>query len=89
MSKLKIKVTNPVVELDGDEMTRIIWKFIKNKLITPYLDIDIKYYSKIYASNYQVKTRIRKSKTESFDIVHILSQENQTQQLHILVQVPH
>ena len=44
MSKPKIKVTNPVVELDGDEMTRIIWKFIKNKLITPYLDIDIKYY---------------------------------------------
>ncbi|HEY8270019.1 MAG TPA: NADP-dependent isocitrate dehydrogenase [Pseudobdellovibrionaceae bacterium] len=40
----KIKVTNPVVELDGDEMTRVIWSFIKNKLITPYLDIDIKYY---------------------------------------------
>lgn len=40
----KIKVQNPVVELDGDEMTRIIWKFIKDKLITPYLDIDIKYY---------------------------------------------
>lgn len=40
----KIKVANPVVELDGDEMTRIIWKFIKDKLITPYLDIDIKYY---------------------------------------------
>ncbi|MDG0815119.1 NADP-dependent isocitrate dehydrogenase [Bdellovibrio svalbardensis] len=40
----KIKVANPVVELDGDEMTRIIWKFIKEKLITPYLDIDIKYY---------------------------------------------
>src|ERR1700736_4727405 len=40
----KIKVANPVVELDGDEMTRIIWKFIKNKLILPYLDIDIKYY---------------------------------------------
>ena len=40
----KIKVANPVVELDGDEMTRIIWKFIKNKLITPYLDIDIKYF---------------------------------------------
>ncbi|MBK8053903.1 MAG: NADP-dependent isocitrate dehydrogenase [Saprospiraceae bacterium] len=40
----KIKVTNPVVELDGDEMTRIIWKFIKDKLIVPYLDIDIKYY---------------------------------------------
>ena len=40
----KIKVVNPVVELDGDEMTRIIWKFIKDKLILPYLEIDIKYY---------------------------------------------
>jgi len=40
----KIKVSNPVVELDGDEMTRIIWKFIKDKLIYPYLDIDIKYF---------------------------------------------
>ncbi len=40
----KIKVSNPVVELDGDEMTRIIWKFIKDKLILPYLDLDIKYY---------------------------------------------
>jgi isocitrate dehydrogenase len=43
MSK-KIKVLNPVVELDGDEMTRVIWTFIKEKLIFPYLDIDIKYY---------------------------------------------
>ncbi|MBA4490424.1 NADP-dependent isocitrate dehydrogenase [Paracoccus sp. S1E-3] len=40
----KIKVDNPVVELDGDEMTRIIWEFIKKKLILPYLDIDLKYY---------------------------------------------
>ncbi|MFT4033317.1 MAG: NADP-dependent isocitrate dehydrogenase [Siphonobacter sp.] len=40
----KIKVANPVVELDGDEMTRIIWKFIKEKLILPYIDVDIKYY---------------------------------------------
>jgi len=40
----KIKVTNPVVELDGDEMTRIIWAFIKEQLILPYLDLDIKYY---------------------------------------------
>jgi isocitrate dehydrogenase len=40
----KIKVANPVVELDGDEMTRIIWHFIKEKLIHPYLDIDLKYY---------------------------------------------
>src|SRR3989338_8757239 len=41
---LKIKVKNPIVELDGDEMTRIIWAFIKQKLILPYLDIDLKYY---------------------------------------------
>ena len=40
----KIKVSNPVVELDGDEMTRIIWRFIKDKLILPYLELDIKYY---------------------------------------------
>src|SRR6478672_8945747 len=40
----KIKVANPVVELDGDEMTRIIWKFIKDKLILPYIEADIKYY---------------------------------------------
>ena len=40
----KIKVANPVVELDGDEMTRIIWDFIKKKLILPYLDVDLLYY---------------------------------------------
>ena len=40
----KIKVNSPVVEMDGDEMTRIIWEFIKDKLILPYVDIDIKYY---------------------------------------------
>jgi isocitrate dehydrogenase len=40
----KIKVKNPVVELDGDEMTRVIWKEIKEKFIYPYLDIDLKYY---------------------------------------------
>ena len=40
----KIKVANPIVELDGDEMTRIIWHFIKDKLIHPYLDLDLKYY---------------------------------------------
>ena len=40
----KIKVANPVVEMDGDEMTRIIWQFIKDKLIHPYLDIELKYY---------------------------------------------
>lgn len=40
----KIKVVNPVVELDGDEMTRIIWKFIKDQLVLPYLELDIKYF---------------------------------------------
>ena len=40
----KIKVKNPVVELDGDEMTRIIWQSIKDKFIHPYLDVDLKYY---------------------------------------------
>ncbi|MBU2993164.1 NADP-dependent isocitrate dehydrogenase [Octadecabacter sp. 1_MG-2023] len=40
----KIKVANPIVEMDGDEMTRIIWKFIKDKLILPYLDLDLLYY---------------------------------------------
>jgi len=40
----KIKVKNPIVELDGDEMTRIIWRFIKDKLILPYLEVDLKYY---------------------------------------------
>src|SRR6187399_2314149 len=40
----KIKVKNPVVELDGDEMTRILWAFIKEKLILPYLDVDLRYF---------------------------------------------
>lgn len=44
MELKKIKVSNPVVEMDGDEMTRIIWKMIKDLLILPYLDIDIKYF---------------------------------------------
>src|ERR1700756_1289281 len=40
----KIKVTNPVVDLDGDEMTRIIWKYIKDKLIHPFLDVQLQYF---------------------------------------------
>jgi len=40
----KIKVKNPLVEIDGDEMTKIIWQFIKDKLILPYLEINIKYF---------------------------------------------
>src|SRR6202162_1229649 len=44
ISMAKIKVTNPVVELDGDEMTRIIWQYIKDKLITPFLDVELMYF---------------------------------------------
>ncbi|MEQ1518469.1 MAG: NADP-dependent isocitrate dehydrogenase, partial [Usitatibacteraceae bacterium] len=40
----KIKVKNPIVEMDGDEMTRIIWQMIREKLILPYLDVDLKYF---------------------------------------------
>ncbi|MBI3671886.1 MAG: NADP-dependent isocitrate dehydrogenase, partial [Rhizobiales bacterium] len=40
----KIKVVQPIVELDGDEMTRIIWRFIKEKLILPYLDVELLYF---------------------------------------------
>jgi len=40
----KINVKNPVVEMDGDEMTRIIWKMIRDKLILPYLDVELKYF---------------------------------------------
>ena len=44
MLRTKIRVANPVVELDGDEMTRIIWKWIKDKLVFPFVDLDVKYY---------------------------------------------
>ena len=40
----KIKVKNPIVEMDGDEMTRVVWEFVKDKLILPYIDLNIKYY---------------------------------------------
>ena len=44
MALSKIKVANPVVDLDGDEMTRIIWRLIKDKLVFPYLDLELDYY---------------------------------------------
>ena len=43
----KIKVASPIVELDGDEMTRIIWALIKERLILPYLDVELKYFDKV------------------------------------------
>jgi isocitrate dehydrogenase len=54
----KLKVDNPVVELDGDEMTRIIWKFIKDQLIFPYLDLDVKYYDLGVESRDKTEDRI-------------------------------
>ena len=54
----KIKVLNPIVELDGDEMTRIIWAFIKDKLILPYLEVDLKYYDLGIEKRDQTEDRI-------------------------------
>ncbi|MFZ8960542.1 MAG: isocitrate dehydrogenase (NADP(+)) [Flavobacteriaceae bacterium] len=54
----KIKVANPIVEMDGDEMTRIIWKFIKEQLILPYIDLDIKYYDLSVTSRDETQDQI-------------------------------
>ncbi|MCC6002293.1 MAG: NADP-dependent isocitrate dehydrogenase, partial [Pararhodobacter sp.] len=64
----KIKVANPVVELDGDEMTRIIWDFIKKKLILPYLDIDLKYY------DLGIEERDRTDDQITIDAAHAIKQ---------------
>ena len=58
----KIRVDNPVVEIDGDEMTRIIWKFIKDQLILPYLDLNIKYFDLSVTS---------RDATEDLSLIHI------------------
>ena len=64
----KIKVANPVVELDGDEMTRIIWDFIKKKLILPYLDVDLKYY------DLGIEERDRTNDQITIDAAHAIKQ---------------
>ncbi|MCC7319553.1 MAG: NADP-dependent isocitrate dehydrogenase [Rubellimicrobium sp.] len=64
----KIKVAGPVVELDGDEMTRIIWDFIKKKLILPYLDIDLKYY------DLGIEERDRTADQVTVDAAHAIAQ---------------
>jgi isocitrate dehydrogenase len=61
----KIKVDNPIVELDGDEMTRIIWKFIKDRLIFPYLDLEIKYYDLGMESREATKDQITVDSAEA------------------------
>ena len=55
----KIKVKTPLVELDGDEMTRIIWQWIRERLIQPYLDVDLKYYDLRVESATRPRTRSR------------------------------
>lgn len=67
----KIKVANPVVELDGDEMTRIIWKFIKEQLILPYLDLDIKYYDLGIESRDQTNDQITIDSAEAIKKYHV------------------
>ena len=66
----KIKVKNPIVELDGDEMTRVIWNFIKNKLIKPYLELDIKYY------DLGIKSRDRTSDQITIDCANAIKKYN-------------
>ncbi|MCB7136656.1 NADP-dependent isocitrate dehydrogenase [Cellulosimicrobium marinum] len=66
----KIKVVNPVVELDGDEMTRIIWQFIKDRLIHPYLDVDLKYY------DLSIQNRDATDDQVTVDAAHAIKQYN-------------
>jgi isocitrate dehydrogenase len=67
----KIKVTNPIVELDGDEMTRIIWKFIKDQLILPYLELDIKYYDLGIESRDETNDQITIDAAEAIKKYHV------------------
>ena len=67
----KIKVQNPVVELDGDEMTRIIWKFIKEQLILPYLDLDIRYYDLGIENRDATDDRVTVEAAEAINQYHV------------------
>ena len=67
----KIKVAQPVVEIDGDEMTRIIWKFIKDQLILPYVDLDIKYYDLSVTSRDKTKDQITVDAANAIKKYHV------------------
>ena len=67
----KIKVSNPIVELDGDEMTRIIWKFIKDQLILPYMELDIKYYDLGVESRDETNDQITIDAAEAIKKYHV------------------
>ena len=70
MKMAKIKVANPVVDLDGDEMTRIIWKMIKEYLILPYLDLEIEYY------DLSVENRDATNDQVTIDAAHAIQKHN-------------
>src|ERR1700749_2225409 len=67
----KIKVANPVIELDGDEMTRIIWQLIRDKLIHPYLDIDLKYFDLSVENRYATNDQVTIEAAETFKAVGV------------------
>lgn len=67
----KIKVTNPIVELDGDEMTRIIWKFIKDQLILPFIELDIKYYDLSIQSRENTRDQITVDAANAIKKYHV------------------
>ena len=65
----KILVTNPVVEIDGDEMTRIIWKFIKEQLILPYIDVELFYYD--FGIDLEIKPKIKLQLMQLMQLINI------------------
>ena len=82
-SMSKIKVKNPIVELDGDEMTRIIWAFIKERLIQPYLEVDLKYHDLGIEERDRTEDRITVEAAEAIKkygirTVHLRSTEEQS-----------
>ena len=71
----KIKVENPVVDIDGDEMTRVIWGIIKNELILPYLDIDIKYFDLSIQNRDKTNDQITIDAANSVSYTHLRAHE--------------
>src|SRR3546814_9686215 len=77
----KINVKNPVIQLDGDEMTRIIWKFIKEKLILPYLDVDLIYY------DLGIEARDKTNDQITIDSANAIRSEEHTSELQSLMRI--
>src|SRR3546814_9936671 len=77
----KIKVKNPIVEVDGDEMTRIIWQWIRERLIQPYLDVDLHYY------DLAVEERDRTDDKITIDASNAIRSEEHTSELQSLMRI--